>query len=259
MSIKSKLVFSLAALSLVIAALVFENFYSAMSLNKNLKTVIEDRLIPLQHIKKVADTYAVDVVDSSHKVRSGLYSWDDGIRSVQSATATSAEEWQAYVSTYLTPDEKLLVEKANAAMIIAEAATAEVLGIFKAEDRSALETFIDNRLYPAIDPLSSALTDLVDLQGEIALSIYTDSQAAFSKLLMMLTAMGGVALAAVLYAGFVIFRTVSGRLTKRKARCLLLRRGNWRRKFPRQVIATKSAASLTQPRFSARMASRLRV
>ncbi|KQT47044.1 hypothetical protein ASG47_10625 [Devosia sp. Leaf420] len=232
MTIKTKLVLTLAALSLVVAALVFENFSSALSLNGDLKTVIEDRLIPLQQIKEVADAYAVFVVDASHKVRSGAFSWEEGAQSVEAAIATDTKQWQAYVSTYLTPEEQALVKKADAARTTAEAATKKALALFKAQDSEGLVQFINTELYPAIDPLSAALTDLVNLQGHVALDVYAQSQAGFSKLLLILYGMGAIALAAVCYASFVIFRTVSGRLTKMEGALLAVAEGKLDTKIP---------------------------
>ena len=38
-----------------------------------------DRVVPLQSLKTVADDYAVLVVDTSHEVRNGNITWEEGL------------------------------------------------------------------------------------------------------------------------------------------------------------------------------------
>jgi len=50
--------------------------------NAGLKSVYDDRVVPLKQIKTVADMYAVNVVDSAHKVRDGGMTAAQGLQSV---------------------------------------------------------------------------------------------------------------------------------------------------------------------------------
>ena len=39
--------------------------------NHGLNTVYQDRVVPLKQIKLVSDAYAINIVDTAHKVRDG--------------------------------------------------------------------------------------------------------------------------------------------------------------------------------------------
>ncbi|MFY8030520.1 MAG: MCP four helix bundle domain-containing protein, partial [Devosia sp.] len=63
MSIKTRLAVALTALSLVILALSATAFISLQRVNANIGSVVADRVIPLQQLKRIADAYAVAIVD----------------------------------------------------------------------------------------------------------------------------------------------------------------------------------------------------
>ncbi len=75
MTIRSKLFACLAALALSIVLLATLSFWS-MSTNKTaLDSILQDRLVPMRDLKTVADKYAVDIVDASHKARNGNFTF----------------------------------------------------------------------------------------------------------------------------------------------------------------------------------------
>ena len=54
--------------------------------NTGLDTVYKDRVVPLKGLKIIADLYAVNIVDTAHKVRNGNMAWDEGRKSANDAT-----------------------------------------------------------------------------------------------------------------------------------------------------------------------------
>lgn len=46
--------------------------------NDGMHSVYEDRVVPLKQIKTVSDMYAVNVVDTAHKVRDGALTFQQG-------------------------------------------------------------------------------------------------------------------------------------------------------------------------------------
>ena len=81
--------------------------------NEAVKTIYLDRVVPLQQLKVVADMYAVNIVDTSHKVRNGNLTWAQGEENVNVALKNVDKQWKAYISTYLVPEEKKLVAEAE--------------------------------------------------------------------------------------------------------------------------------------------------
>jgi len=70
-------------------------------IQQGLETVYKDRVVPLRDIKLLSDMYAVNIVDTAHKVRGGSLSWAQGRQRVEEAQRGIAQTWQSYLTTYL--------------------------------------------------------------------------------------------------------------------------------------------------------------
>jgi methyl-accepting chemotaxis protein len=142
------------------------------ALHEGTKTMYEDRVVCLRQLKVVADAYAVDIVDTAHKVRAGTVSWDEGVRRVDAARASIGETWRAYTSTSLTDDEKRLVAEAEQAMRAADASVDTLRARLVAHQEPELAAYVSRELYPAIDPVSAKVSALTNLQLDVAKSVY---------------------------------------------------------------------------------------
>jgi methyl-accepting chemotaxis protein len=179
-SIKFKL---LAALGLLFAALVIVagvGWYASSVANSGLETVFNDRVKPLRDLKIVSDLYAVNIVDTAHKVRNGNLGWADGIKSVDEAGARLKKHWKAYAETYMEDAEKKLAAEVERQMVNGDAAASELLKIIRSGDKPALDRFVIDRLYQTIDPITDAVGKLVDLQIDEAATQYQVSASSFS-------------------------------------------------------------------------------
>ncbi|MBU1307315.1 MAG: MCP four helix bundle domain-containing protein, partial [Alphaproteobacteria bacterium] len=213
MSIKAKLFASLAVLSAVVCILVTAGYATLATVDAKISSIVADRVVPLSQLKLVADQYAVLIVDNAHKVRAGTFSFEEGAANMAAAEQLIAEQWAAYQATSLTPDEEILVAAANQVMAIAEPAMAQLRTILQTGNMSGLETFIADTLYPAIDPISTDVSLLVDLQVDVARAEYAGAQSLFGLMniaMMVVTVIGATAIG---LATLVIVRTVSGRLS----------------------------------------------
>ena len=172
--IGTRLVLSFLAVAALCALVGAWGIRGMQHLHGGLQTIYEDRVVCLEQLKTVADMYAVNIVDTSHKVRSGNLTWSQGTASINEATVVIGREWKAYTSTHLTAEEERLVAEAERAMGPANAGVDRLRGIFAREDRAALDAFVAVDLYPAIDPLSAKLSELTSLQLRVAKSVYVD-------------------------------------------------------------------------------------
>ena len=148
--------------------------------NEDIKTVYEDRVVPLRELKVISDAYAVFIVDASHKVRNGNFTWADGAASVAKAESDIKSRWTTYLGTYLVPEERDLVNRAKPLMAAADAATARLKGILTAQDSAALDRFVKAELYQTIDPLTDIIGALIDLQVQMAGESFTEAQASYA-------------------------------------------------------------------------------
>lgn len=155
--------------------------YLAKVSNDGLDTVYKDRVICLQQLKVISDMYAVNIVDTSHKVRDGALGWSEGRKKLEEARKKIADEWKEYTGTYLVPEEKKLVDETVPLMKRADEAVDKLGAIFAKQDKTALAQFAATGLYPAIDPLSDQISRLTELQLNVAKQEYEKSDAYYYK------------------------------------------------------------------------------
>ena len=203
--ISTRLAGLLAALCLLVLLVGMAGLYGMGNSNAGLKTVYDDRVVPLKQIKVVADMYAVNVVDTAHKVRDGALTPAQGLQSVADARKAIDLNWKAYLATQLVPEETQLVERFKPLQAKADAATDVLAGHFKSGDVAALTAFAAKEMYPAIDPLQEVLGQLMQVQLDRAKAEYDSAAASFQTIraLAVTAVVAGIALA-VLMGGAMI-------------------------------------------------------
>jgi methyl-accepting chemotaxis protein len=159
--------------------------YIAKISNDGLDTVYKDRVMPLEELKAVSDMYAVDIVDTSHKALVGTIDFKDARKKVADAQSRIFNKWNAYLSTYLVPEEKSQLTKIAPLMKKADAAVDKLNGILLKQDRAELAQFTATELYPAVDPLTKKLSDLVAVQLVVAKQEYQKSNDSYQKGLLL--------------------------------------------------------------------------
>ncbi len=168
MKIGTKLISATAALAVMTAGLSVFAFVAMNEEASIAKTIVHDRLLPLEQLKTVADKYAVDIVDTVHKVRGGSLTAAEGGRNVAAARSSIDKAWSAYKGTFLTADETVLARSFEDARLRADVDVTELASLLEAADTPAIARFADHKLYPAIDPLGKSIQQLVDLQIAVA-------------------------------------------------------------------------------------------
>ncbi|MDB5555818.1 MAG: methyl-accepting chemotaxis signaling domain protein [Rhizobium sp.] len=206
MTIKAKLIACISSFPLLMAGLIIATFTITGAISTSLKTVVEDRLVPAKELKLVADLYAVNMVDTAHKVRNGGMDWEAGEKSIRDASATIDKTWLAYRATYLTPEEIALAQSFEAKASKAAPSIENLIKIMASKNRAALDTYVIDELYPVIDPLGTDISALIELQIRVGSEEYAKSvasQSLYHKMLWivaLLAATGtGVALWTVMF------------------------------------------------------------
>ncbi len=180
--ISTRLAGLLAALCLLVLLVGGAGLFGMGQSNAGLKSVYDDRVVPLKQIKVVADMYAVNVVDTAHKVRDGAMTPAQGLQSVADARKAIDTNWKAYLATQLAPEETQLVARFKPLQAKADAATDTLAGLFKGGDMAALTTYAAKEMYPAIDPLQEVLGQLMQVQLDYAKAEYDRAAASFQTI-----------------------------------------------------------------------------
>ena len=174
--------------TILIVSLIGIGLFSITNLgkiNQGVKTMYSDRVIPLQQLKKVSDAYAVQIVDVTHKAYHGTMDWDEALVLLEDATVVVSDNWDAYMATSLTPEEEKLAKEAIELRKKSNATYAKIVEVIKKgkspETIDELDYIIKNELYQTIDPYTSKIAELIDLQLDVATVINDDADALYNR------------------------------------------------------------------------------
>jgi PAS domain S-box-containing protein len=176
-ALRGRLIIAFGIVILLMAWMGLDGIDGVGEATETLRTVYEDRVVPLQQLKNVSDDYAVYIVDASHKTRNGNFKWEEGLASVESADKRIHSIWKSYLATTLTKEEEKLADQAKALMVVADKTVSELTAILQKKDSAALDDLVKNKLYQTIDPLTEKITELVDLQIKVSKEVTEDTMA----------------------------------------------------------------------------------
>lgn len=178
---------SVLPIAVFIAAIII-SLSIMVNLVKGIDTIYDDRVVPLKQIKEVSDNYAVNIVDLFHKYRAGVISQSAALKDIAAAEKVAASNWKSYLSTYLTPTEKRLVEDSKAKLKPVLALIEKNKALLQQQTLPSVPASEFNKeLYDTFDPLSSSLANLIDLQLQEAerIRIASDEQFASTRTLFI--------------------------------------------------------------------------
>lgn len=132
-SIKAKITLLIVVLLGAMGLSLTSELMVLASDNKTFKTLYDDRIVPLEGLKSIADAYAVNVVDTNHKLRNGNISWEDAQQNITAAKQEITKLWKEYIATTLT-EEAVLAQKAQDLFQPADEAIAELEGYIAAKN-----------------------------------------------------------------------------------------------------------------------------
>ena len=226
-TIKSKLFASLCALFATAAILAGEGYLTSRASNTGLEAVYADRVRPLGELKELSDHFAVSIVDTAHKVRAKNLTWDDGEKALADAIEETHRHWNVYMATRIDDEERKIADKVAAAMVEAEAGSKQLLDIMKKRDEAALVNFADTRLYQAIDPVTAAVSELIDYQISAAKKAYDTSNEEFQSMTKVMLMLGLVFMTALAYSAWTAVFGISNPLTALASSMRDLAQGNF--------------------------------
>lgn len=177
LTIRNRLFIILGVLSVLLFVLQAGAYYAINQMSGGLVSIYEDRVVPMRDLKAVADAYAVTIVDTAHSIRGESLNWAEGKETILAARQKITETWVAYSRTVMTDEEKDLAGQAQVVMGRANALVERLVQIISVQDKSELVLLVDRDLYPAINPVSAHISQLVDLQLRVTAQIHTEQVA----------------------------------------------------------------------------------
>ncbi|MBW8184081.1 HAMP domain-containing methyl-accepting chemotaxis protein [Shewanella nanhaiensis] len=133
-------------------------------------SIYNDRVIPLETLKKINDEYSVKIIDSINKANTDTIDIVITIEIIKDARAHIKKQWKKYKSTKLTKKEVQLTYEAESLFFSAEKSITSILSKLKTHQGKLNGGLTDDisKLYNVIDPINSKISELVTLQLEVA-------------------------------------------------------------------------------------------
>ena len=207
-SIPAKILALQLASSIAIAGIVGGVGYFGMSsMDHAMLAIHDERVVPLEELKFVSDAYAIDIVDSTHRVSSGSLSWTEAEGRVHEARAVIDEHWNTYRAGNLTAEETEIADRVEAAKVNADEKVEELEKILASRDTIALEQFADAQLYAAIDPTAEAIAELSAYQLVAAHHLKEEGEALFGLLTWIMI---GVSVLVTAITAFIVLLITNG-------------------------------------------------
>jgi methyl-accepting chemotaxis protein len=208
LSVNARLIGLVIFLSLVSVIVGGVGLYGMSRTVQGLQTVYDDRVVPLRDLKVIADMYAVNIVDTSHKVRNGNISWEEARKFLADAETTIQAKWKAYKDTKLVEREVKLVAEIEPMLVTTQVELDKMRDILKREDAEAIAAFTKGPLYPVIDPISGKFSELIEVQLDVAKDEYEAGQAAYTAARLASITLLAAGIVLGLLAAFLIVRSV---------------------------------------------------
>ncbi|SIT04368.1 methyl-accepting chemotaxis protein [Neptunomonas antarctica] len=211
-SIRNKLLMSAAVPMLSIILIILVSLSALKEADLGVGRIYDDRLVPLEDLKTIADNYAVYVIDAVNKANAGVMTAPDALRGIQSARAEIRSKWKKYLSTTLTVDETRLAEEASRLFFDANSTLDNLEKTLSSAGSGSISgqfNDYDGPLYQIIDPISEKITELVSLQLTVAgLERKNIDDAYYNQIFIMLT-MGGSVLATLITISYLVYQSIT--------------------------------------------------
>ncbi len=167
LKLSTQLMLNVAVMSLLMLIIGWIGI-NAANTTGTLQSVFEDRVRPMDQLKDVADAYAVEIVDTSHKLVAGTLGFGEARKSIEGALGRIDKTWREYTASKMTTEEAGLVKDAEKRMALAGPVINRLLDAIEREKPDDVRKIKDSSLYPVVDPITDIMNQLVNLQQDVA-------------------------------------------------------------------------------------------
>ncbi|MCA0400424.1 MAG: methyl-accepting chemotaxis protein [Proteobacteria bacterium] len=182
--------------------------FAIRQLTDAIQNISTEHVKPLMLLKGISDSYAVTIVDTTHKTAAQAISWEEGLNLVRASEKEISDNWNAFMKKNLAQEEKALAREYDAMMHSSAYLIAKIIATMEKKDQDALKLLAQKELYPAIDPLTEKIDGLIKHQlSSIEKNMMTAQ--GNGAVAVTLQIAGGVVLLVVLAGGlFFVSRAV---------------------------------------------------
>ncbi len=214
LKISTRLSILIGLLALLMIAVGAMGLWGTQQSNDSLKSVYEDRAKPLAELADIQHHQLMSQLEIAHALIDGRpETLARTITTVEGNSAFITKTWDAYMATYLTPEEKQLAQRfTELRQRYAEQAVKPVLAALRANDLAEVSRLEAGSIRPLYAQVDEALEKLMTLQTEVASDEYRAAVARFEALRLASLAAIGLGLAFGIGLGVLIVRGITREL-----------------------------------------------
>lgn len=210
LSIKGSLIFVIALLSILLTLVGVIGQYGLNSVNASLKTVYDDRLVAMGQLDQVIRYINLNQFIIARAISGDAAKIDAEIQLVEKNRSDANKIWDAYMATYLTPEEKKLASDfAEARRLFLVEGLNPALAALKARDIPQTTEVLHGKMAVRYAKIVEVLNLLLELQLDVGKSEFEKSQSFYSgfKIFSISTIVFGILLASII--GFWLVKNIS--------------------------------------------------
>ncbi len=212
--IKQQLAFLMAVLAVAMLVIMGMSIREMDSASNSLKSVYENRVVPLGQLKAVSDAYAVDVVTAAEQVEHGGITWEQGLAVVEHADVVAQDYWLTYLKSNIDEKEVQIVEELKPVVKTADNVTNQLTAILRAHDMAALKQIRDVEMASSIPLVHEKIDVLVKEQQVLTRATYEQAKLDFANAKKWFMLMAFSSLGIALLLGYLILRSLNNSLSR---------------------------------------------
>ncbi|RXZ38627.1 HAMP domain-containing protein [Oxalobacteraceae bacterium CAVE-383] len=214
-SIKARLIFVMTLMCVELAAGAVVGMVNLGTTNASVKTLYEDRVIALGQLDQVVRLINSNQLTIASALTADASKMPAMMDEVDARVKKITTVWDAYMATYLTPEEKVLAKKFqdSRTKFVAEGLRPSITAIRANDIKSGID-LLNGPMTALYKPVQEDINNLIQLQLDVSQSEYEGSQ---SRYQMLLTAcLIGVALSLLFSAavGLWLVRAITRPLNR---------------------------------------------
>ena len=212
LKVSARLAITLALAAVLLLAVGAMGAWGIRSANESLKTVYEDRVVPLGQLGQIQRLMAANqqAAESAVADRSRT---GDAASTVASNRSRIDELWRAYMATRLTPEEERLARQfaAHRAAFVQQGLL-PTLQALREGDLSAAQQIAQGALAKGATVARAAMDELMALQVTVAQAEFTEAQHRYVRLVAICGTLIALGCAGVALLGWLLNRSLGRQL-----------------------------------------------
>jgi len=166
--VSSKLIILSLVPLLMFSIIIFACIKTSTDRHLHSQQKLESRLSQTQSLNLIIRTFTSNIIDTTHKARSGMELWQDAQKKVDSGKIIIVQQWQAYQNGNLSAQESRLLQSMQPFYQNSIEAI-EIIANFMGQASSySMGNYVDLQMYSALEPFLVKLDQLVLLQKQLA-------------------------------------------------------------------------------------------